>query len=108
MCLFISVSMESNFNVVFFFKKITLQYYNNSFLLDPKRAIRQHAQELRIAENYLSVEFPQTKWTSQEVSEFPTLPTRIPAAAKCPFVAGMLVRTLRHEKYSQEKASPTL
>lgn len=65
-------------------------------------------QGLRIAENYLSAEFPQTKWTSQEVSVFPALPTRIPAAAKCPFVAGMLARTLRHEKYSQERASPTL
>lgn len=58
MGLFISASMESNFNVGFFKKKITLQYYNNSFLLDPKSAIRQHAQGLRIAENYLSAEFP--------------------------------------------------
>lgn len=55
MCLFISVSMESNFNVGL--KKTTLEYYNNSFLFDPKRAIRQHVQELRIAENHPTVEF---------------------------------------------------
>lgn len=40
------------------------------------------------------------KWTSQEASEFPSVPTRIPTEVKCPFVAGMLERTLRHEKYS--------
>lgn len=101
MCTFISVSMESNFNVGL--KKITLRYYNNSFLLDPKRALRRHVRKLRIAESYLTLEFSKDEMAVPGGHSVPIVSRQDSNRLEMPICGRVLESPPRHEKTQSSK-----